>query len=90
MNCDKHTLLHDTYLCNSQMIDNGKHCWGSNILHFLNTIGMSKLRENSVYLGKHRIRNKVNTAIDKMKQIYKSKWINELNRTESGDKKGGN
>ena len=87
----KKSILYDTYLCNLQLTANNKSCWWSNLKHFLaigKTLGLSSMIENHGCKG--NAKNKTKTAINSMKYIFEFQWRNEIKRTTTRNKGGGN
>ena len=66
-----------------------KNCWLSNINNcFKERLGFAFIFENNGCKG--RPTNKVNSIVKSMENIYESQWHNELSRTISKNKTGGN
>ena len=76
-------------MCNLEIHHAKKCCWWSNIRNFFKeTLGLPFLTENHGSKGKPNA--KIDTAVKNMKSIFEFQWRNELSRTTSRNKTGGN
>lgn len=85
-NYGKDTLLHNTYLCNLQLMAGNKKCWLWHIRNFVNnTLGLVDVWNNQ---GVGRNKGKqINTVVNNTKCIFEFQWLNYINRNkqDNGD-----
>ena len=85
----KQSILYNTYMCNLEIHHAKKCCWWSNVRNFFKEmLGLPFLTENHGTKGKPNA--KIDTAVNNMKSIFEFQWRNELSRTTSRNKTGGN
>ncbi len=88
-NYRKDSILYDTYLCNLQMVFEGKKCWLFNIRKIVyDTLGLKHLWENQ---GRYKkATGQIRQVVNNLKHIYEFQWRNEINRKPGNNKGSGN
>ncbi len=88
-NYRKNSLLFDTYLCNLQMVFEGKKCWLFNIHKIVyETLGLKHLWDNQGQYKKAT--SQIRQVVNNLKHIYEFQWRNEINKKPEQNKGSGN
>jgi hypothetical protein len=79
------SILHDAYLCNMNLLNEGKKCWLQQIYILVkDTLGLQHIWENHGHVKYQKTH--INTAVKNMRHIFHFQWLNEVNGHNHIDK----